>query len=39
VPASGEEARDFPVYCRRYVSSLPNAPLHDVVVELFLPLK
>ena len=39
LPASGEEARDFPVYCRRHISVFPNAPVHDVVVELFLPLK
>lgn len=39
LPASGEEARDFPVYCRRHISALPHAPMHDVLVELFLPLK
>jgi AraC family transcriptional regulator len=39
LPASGEEVRDFPVYCRRHISFFPNAPVHDVVVELFLPLK
>jgi AraC family transcriptional regulator len=39
LPASGEEVRDFPVYCRRHISVFPNAPVHDVVVELFLPLK
>ena len=39
LPASGEEARDFPIYCRRWLTFFPNAPVHDVVVELFLPLK
>jgi AraC family transcriptional regulator len=39
LPASGEEARDFPIYCQRHFSVLPNAPVHDVVVELYLPLK
>jgi AraC family transcriptional regulator len=39
LPASGEEARDFPIYCRRHFSFLPDAPAHEVVVELFLPLK
>ena len=39
LPASGEEVRDFPVYCRRHISFFPHAPVHDVVVELFLPLK
>jgi AraC family transcriptional regulator len=39
LPASGEEVRDFPVYCRRHISLSPAASTHDVVVELFLPLK
>jgi len=39
LPASGEEARDFPIYCRRHFSFFPNAPAHEMVVELFLPLK
>lgn len=39
LPASGEEARDFPIYCQRHFSFFPNAPVHEVVVELFLPLK
>lgn len=37
LPASGEEARDFPVYCQRHFSS--NGPVREVVLELFLPLK
>ncbi|TPK82966.1 helix-turn-helix domain-containing protein [Mesorhizobium sp. B2-4-13] len=39
LPASGEEARDFPIYCRRHFSMFPNVPVPDVVCELFLPLK
>jgi len=39
LPQSGEEAGDFPIYCRRYFSQLPDGAAHDVVVELYLPLK
>ncbi len=39
LPASGEEARDFPIYCRRRLSLIPEVPAHEVVVELFLPVK
>ena len=39
LPASGEEVRDFPIYCQRHFSFPPNAAVHEVVVELFLPLK
>jgi AraC family transcriptional regulator len=39
LPASGEEVRDFPVYCQRRFSAFPNVPVHEVVVDLFLPLK
>ena len=39
LPASGEEARDFPIYCQRHLSFFPNVPVQEVVVELFLPLK
>lgn len=39
LPASGEEVRDFPIYCQRHFSFPANAPVHEVVVELFLPLK
>jgi AraC family transcriptional regulator len=38
LPASGEEARDFPIYCQR-LSFFPEVPEHEAVVELFLPLK
>ncbi|QQP95303.1 AraC family transcriptional regulator [Lysobacter enzymogenes] len=39
LPASGEEARDFPLYCRRRLAPIPGMSAHEVVVELFLPLK
>jgi AraC family transcriptional regulator len=38
LPASGEEARDFPLYCQR-LSFFPEVPEHETVAELFLPLK
>jgi len=39
LPDSGEEARDFPIYCRRHFSLPPNTPMPEVVCEVFLPLK
>ena len=39
LPASGEEVRDFPVYCQRRLSFMREVSAHEVVVELFLPLK
>ncbi|MCW6532233.1 AraC family transcriptional regulator [Sphingomonas sp. MMSM20] len=39
LPTSGEEVRDFPIYCQRRLSFIPETPAHEVVVELFLPLK
>ncbi|MGY3240158.1 MULTISPECIES: AraC family transcriptional regulator [unclassified Bradyrhizobium] len=38
LPASGEEVRDFPIYCQR-LSFFPDVPAHETVAELFLPLK
>jgi AraC family transcriptional regulator len=38
LPASGEEARDFPVYCQR-LSLFPQVREHETVAEVFLPLK
>ncbi|MCM5557610.1 GyrI-like domain-containing protein [Pleomorphomonas sp. JP5] len=38
LPQSGEEARDFPLYCRR-LGLFPEVPEHKMVAELFLPLK
>lgn len=39
LPGSGEEVRDFPIYCQRRLSFFPEVPVHDVIVEVFLPLK
>jgi AraC family transcriptional regulator len=39
LPASGEEARDFPIYCQRRLSFLPELSVPEIIVELFLPLK
>ncbi len=39
LPASGEEARDFPIYCQRRFSGFSNGPVPEVICELFLPLK
>ena len=38
LPASGEEVRDFPIYCQR-LRFFPEVPEHETVAELFLPLK
>ncbi|RTL71520.1 MAG: helix-turn-helix domain-containing protein [Hyphomicrobiales bacterium] len=38
LPASGEELRDFPLYCQR-LSLFPEVPEHETVAEVFLPLK
>lgn len=38
LPASGEETRDFPIYCQR-LRFFPEVPEHEAVAELFLPLK
>ena len=38
LPASGEEPRDFPIYCER-LRFFPEVPEHETVAELFLPLK
>ena len=39
LPASGEEVRDFPIYCQRRLSFLPEMSVPEIVTELFLPLK
>ena len=36
--ASGEEVRDFPIYCQR-LSFFPEVAEHEAVAELLLPLK
>jgi AraC family transcriptional regulator len=38
LPASGEDAGDFPIYCQR-LSFFPEVPEHEAVAEVFLPLK
>lgn len=38
LPASGEETRDFPLYCHR-LTFFPEVAEHEAVAELFLPLK
>lgn len=38
LPASGEEPRDFPLYCQR-LSLFPDVPEHEAVTQLFLPLR
>jgi AraC family transcriptional regulator len=37
LPESGEEVRDFPLYCQR-VAFFPDAPEHEAITDLFLPL-
>jgi AraC family transcriptional regulator len=39
LPVSGEEPRDFPIYCQRRLTFIPEVSAYEVVVELFLPLK
>jgi AraC family transcriptional regulator len=38
LPRSGEEPRDFPLYCQR-IAFFPDVPEHEAVTDLFLPLK
>lgn len=38
LPASGEETRDFPLYCQR-MSFFPDVPEHEAVTDLYLPLR
>lgn len=38
LPASGEETRDFPLYCQR-LRLFPEVPEHETVAEVFLPLR
>lgn len=39
LPKSGEEARDFPVYCQRRLALIPGMDANEIILELFLPLK
>ena len=38
LPGSGEEPRDFPLYCQR-IAFFPDVPEHHAVTDIFLPLK
>lgn len=38
LPGSGEEPRDFPLFCRRMLL-FPDVPEHEAVTELYLPLE
>jgi AraC family transcriptional regulator len=38
LPRSGEEPREFPLYCQR-VSFFPDVPEHEAIIDIFLPLK
>ena len=38
LPLSGEEPRDFPLFLQR-VSFFPDVPEHEVITDVFLPLK
>jgi len=38
LPASGEEARDFPLFCQ-HLALFPDVPAHEAVLDLFLPLE
>jgi AraC family transcriptional regulator len=38
LPNSGEETRDFPLYCQR-LSFFPDVPEHEAVMDIFLALK
>jgi len=39
LPQSGEEARDFPIYARRKLVPMANMQVHEVAVDVYLPLK
>lgn len=38
LPASGEDARDFPLFCQR-ITLYPDVAEHETITDLFLPLK
>jgi AraC family transcriptional regulator len=38
LPQSGEEPRDFPLYLQR-IHFFPDVPEHEVITDVFLPLK
>ncbi|WP_024880994.1 AraC family transcriptional regulator [Methylosinus sp. LW3] len=38
LPASGEEPRDFPLFCQR-IGFYPDVPEHETITDLFLPIR
>lgn len=38
LPASGEELREFPLYFQ-YINLIPEVPEHELITDIFLPLK
>lgn len=38
LPVSGEEPRDFPLFCQR-VTFYPDVPEHETITDLFLPIE
>lgn len=38
LPQSGEELRDFPIYCQR-IKFFPDVPENEAVIDIFLPLQ
>jgi AraC family transcriptional regulator len=38
LPQSGEEPRDFPLYCQR-VTFFPDVPENEAITDIFLPLR
>ena len=38
LPGSGEDLRDFPLYCERK-KFFPIVPAHEAITDLFLPLR
>lgn len=38
LPGSGEETRDFPIYCQR-LGLFPDVPEHERIADIFLPLR
>jgi AraC family transcriptional regulator len=38
LPESGEQPRDFPLYCQR-ITFFPDVPEHEAITDIFLPLK
>jgi AraC family transcriptional regulator len=39
LPASGEETRDFPIYCQRHFTRAAPGAGYEMTAELYLPIK